>query len=342
MTDSNGESPSARRMRRLRELGRGNQLERVNTAVRQVWEQPGGPRPSRIRLRRDFLLAAEAGGRAAPMPRLIASRGVALRFYLLAVFDAQCRPPSGQPWRNTRSVTGQMGWEDLIAIDVAYSRPASGYQLPTRQNRTLSSSRIRQVKAALQKLEQLGDQALVEIPRKANGTDRNYDGFLLMKESGRGGLPTPSYYTAPAPGPGVIDIPSQFFLHGWVQVLYPSEIATWLTLRYLRSRYPRSHNESGVFLYGQPRETVFHLLRDTYEDGCRSLLEYGLIRRAQPMRPAAESEPGPTDWARLFMMAGQADQNGQIRYQPNRYQLTDQGLNSSAYAKTMTSLQARR
>src|SRR5579859_7372581 len=212
MTGSNDESPSARRVRRLRELGRGNQLDRVNTAVRQVWEQPGGLRPSRIRLRPGFLLVAEAGGRAAPMSRLIASRGVALRFYLLAVFDAQCRPPSREPWRNIRSVTGQMGWEDLIAIDAAYSRPARGYQLPTRQHRTLSSSRIRQVKAALQKLEQLGDQALVEIPRRGNGTDRNYDGFLLMMESGRGELPTPSYYTAPDPGLGVIYIPSQFFL----------------------------------------------------------------------------------------------------------------------------------
>jgi hypothetical protein len=313
----------------------------VNTAVRQVWEQPGGPRPSRIRLRRDFLLTTEDGGPAAPMPRLIASRGVALRFYLLAVFDAQCRPPSTQPWRNTRSMTGQMAWEDLIATDVAYSRPARGYQRPTRQNRTLSSSRIRQVKAALQKLEQLGDQALVEIPRKANGTDRNYDSFLLMKESGRGGLPTPNWYTAPAPGPGVIDIPNEFFLRGWVQVLYPSEIATWLTLRFLSFRYPARHNESGVFLYGQPRETVFHLLRDTYEDGCRSLLEFGLIRRAQPTRPAAESKPSPTDSPRLPMMAGQAGQNDQIRYQPNRYQLTDQGLNSSAYARTMTSLVRR-
>ena len=33
------------------------------------------------------------------------------------------------------------------------------------------------------------------------------------------------------------------------------------------------------------------------------------------------------------------DENAQIRYQPNRYQLTDEGLNSSAYAVTMTSLQ---
>ena len=148
----------------------------------------------------------------------------------------------------------------------------------------------------------------------------------------------------PATGPARTraHIPSRFFLNGWVQVLYPSEIATWLTLRFLRSRFPRSHNESGVFLYGQRRETVFHLLRDTYEDGCRSLLEFGLIRRAQPMRPAAEGEPGPIDWARPFRMAEQVDENGQIRYQPNRYQLTDKGLNSSAYAVTMTSLHARR
>jgi hypothetical protein len=140
---------------------------------------------------------------------------------------------------------------------------------------------------------------------------------------------------------GVIDIPSQFYLNGWVQVLYPSEIATWLTLRFLRSRFPCSHNASGVFLYGQPRETAFHLLRDTYEDGCRNLLEFGLIRRAQPMRRAAEGEPSPTDRDRLLMMAEQADDNGQIRYQPNRYQLTDSGLNASAYAVTMTSLRAR-
>ena len=33
-------------------------------------------------------------------------------------------------------------------------------------------------------------------------------------------------------------IPSQFFLHGGVQVLYPSEIATWLTLRFLALAVP--------------------------------------------------------------------------------------------------------
>jgi hypothetical protein len=143
----------------------------------------------------------ESGRRTAPMSRLISSKGVALRFYLLAVFDALCRQPSSEPWRNTRPVSGRMGWEDLIAVDAAYSRSARAYQLRTRQNRTLSSSRVRQVQAALRQLEELGDQALVEVPRKANGRDRDYGAFLLMKETGRGNVPTPDYYT---PGPALV------------------------------------------------------------------------------------------------------------------------------------------
>jgi hypothetical protein len=51
---------------------------------------------------------------------------------------------------------------------------------------------------------------------------------------------------------------------------------------------PRSHDESGVFLYGQVREEIFHLRCDTYEDGCRNLLEFELIRDPQPMQPTAE------------------------------------------------------
>ena len=35
------------------------------------------------------------------------------------------------------------------------------------------------------------------------------------------------------------------------------------------------------------------------------------------------------------------DENGQVHYKPNRYQLTDEGLCDNAYPKVMTSLQAR-
>jgi hypothetical protein len=341
------ETPSARRLRRLQELGRDNQITRVNAALRQVWEQPGGPRPDQVRLRPSFLLASGAGSerRAAPMSRLITSRGIALRLYLLAIFEAQCRPGTGDPRPNTRPLSSRMGWSDLIVIDAAYSRPVKAYQRHSRQNRTLDSSLDRQIKGALRTLEQPEDQALVVIPRKANGRHRDYGSFLLMDESGRGEVPTPNYYTVPSPARGVIGIPYQLFLHGWIQVLYPSEIATWLTLRFLRSVFPHSHDESGVFLFGQTREENFHLLRDTYEDGCRNLLEFGLIRHAQPMRPTAEGASEAADMARLFMMAAhlpEVDENGRMRYQPNRYQLTDNGLENDALAVSMTTCQARR
>lgn len=49
--------------------------------------------------------------------------------------------------------------------------------------------------------------------------------------------------------------------------------------------------------------------------------------------------------AEFFMMAShmmpRVDENGQVRYQPHRYQLTDEGLGGDAYAVTLTSVQAQ-
>jgi hypothetical protein len=279
------------------------------------------------------------------MSHLINSRGVALRLFLLALFEAQCRPASAEPSQNTRPLSGHMGWRDLIAIDAAWSHPDRTYLHPSRQNRTLDSSRDRQVKGALRTLEGHGDQALVAIPPKANGRHRDYARFRLMKESGRGGVLTPDYYTVPGAGEPTISIPCQFFLRGWVQVLYPSEIATWLALRVLHAMYPAKHNESGVFLYGQAREHYFRLLRDAYEDGCRNLVDFGLIRHAQPATPASAAAPEAADWARWFLTAmplPETDEDGRVRYKPNLYQLTDGGLDGGALAASMTTFQARR
>jgi hypothetical protein len=347
-----GESQPARRLRRLREQGRGRRMEQVNHAVRQVWEQPGGPRPDQIWLRRSFLHASGSGSerRDPPISRLVNPRGIALRFYLMAVFEAQCRPPQERRVKvNSRPLSGSGGWGDLFAIDAAYSRPVGRYQRPTKQNRDLETSVERQVKGALRTLEEPADSALVEIPRKQNGRDRDYDRFTLMKESGRGRVPTPDRYAVPGddtPGreQGLISMPSQFFLRGWIQVLYSSEIATWLVLRLLRSLFPRRHDESGVFLYGQVRESLFHLLRDTYEDGCRNLVDFGLIRHAPPVPPqrAGAREAESPDWATLFMLAEQRAEDGQARYQPNRYQLTDTGLDDDGLQVAMTTFQGRR
>src|SRR5690349_11510857 len=117
------ESQSARRLRRLREIS--GQMSPVNEAVRQVWDQPDGSRPAMIRIRPGFLLARGAGNerRAAPMSNLLNSRGIALRLYLLMLYEAQCRPASAEPSRNTRPLTGRRSWGEMVAIDAAWSQP---------------------------------------------------------------------------------------------------------------------------------------------------------------------------------------------------------------------------
>jgi hypothetical protein len=339
------ESQPARRLRRLRELS--SQMSRVNEAVRQVWDQPDGSRPAMIRIRPGFLVARGAGDerRGAPMSNLLNSRGIALRLYLLALYEAQCRPASAEPSQNTRPLAGRRSWGELIAIDAAWSQPDKAYLHHSIQNRDLDTSRDRQVKGALRTLEGHGDQSLVEVPFKANGRHRDYARFRLMAESGRGGTLTPEYYTMPGAGEPTISIPCQFFLRGWIQILYPSEIATWLALRVLRAVYPVKHNESGVFLYGQYREHYFRLLRDTYEDGCRNLVDFGLIRHARPDTPDPSVAPQASDWVRWFMTAmalPETDEDGRVRYKPNRYQLTDEGLERDALGVSMPTIQARR
>ncbi|REF00659.1 hypothetical protein [Thermomonospora umbrina] len=309
-------------------------MTQVNKALREVWEESDELRPDRVLLRTGFLLAEgnERRPPAAPMVRLLNPRGVALRFYLLALFEAQCRLRPGQPWKNTRPISGRMGWRDLIAVDTAYDRQTGSYQRETKQRRDPDSCRDRQIQGALRSLGEGEEQALVTVPFKANGRHRDYGAFELMSESGRGGVPTPDHYTVPDPRPGVIGIPIEFFLHGWVQVLHPSEIATWLILRHLRWRHPQSHDRAGVFLYGQTREEIYHLRSDSYEDGCRTLLELGLIREARPMSPTGGH--WPLDPA-VFAPLPEVDEHGRVRYRPNRFQLLDDGLKRDALTTSL-------
>ncbi|MEU9397974.1 hypothetical protein AB0D86_49415 [Streptomyces sp. NPDC048324] len=129
-----------------------------------------------------------------------------------------------------------------------------------------------------------------------------------------------------------IDIPRDFFLHGWVSVLYPTEIATWLTLRFLARRFPGVHNESGVYLYGEDREQWFGLRRDAYEDSCAMLLGLGLIRPAQRRTPPPEATPASTDFNTLLASIDFSQPSQPNRYEAHRYQLTDDGLREDALA----------
>ncbi|OLZ72586.1 hypothetical protein AVW11_04120 [Streptomyces amritsarensis] len=326
-----------RRFRRLKQLQDSGQVGPVNEAMKTVWQ--GGNKPERVYLRSRLLLSGPKD-LAPPLTQLLAPRGIALRFYLLSVFEAHCRLKPGEAWTSSRKLTGHLGWSDFVAVDSAYSSQKGGVYLRENvlQERDGQSSRVRQVQGALRALETVGGegQALVQVPRKKNGT-RDYEAFSLMPESGRGKLLTPADYVVPEPAArGVFSIPSDFFLQGWVQVLTPAEVATWLILQLLSQAFPAQHSESGVYLYAKRREGLFRLKRDSYEDSCNALRNLGLIREPRQPEPVATDTESPVEDVmevdpRVFDFSFMDfDLDSPPKYEPNRHQVADDGLHQPA------------
>ncbi|MFB7176871.1 hypothetical protein ACFCYI_04080 [Streptomyces sp. NPDC056257] len=316
-----------RRVRRLEQMKTNGSAGAASGTLKAFWH--GGRRPAHIVVRSALLKPVEGGPL---LTRLVLPRGVALRFYLLALFEAQCRLAVGGQWENVLPLSGPGSWSDMIASDGAYDGKSGTYMRGTRGGRAAEDLRLRQVQGALRTLEEVGgerpDQALVEIPRGSRG-QRLYPSFRLLQESGRGSHQSPDIYTVPADHwhpSKTVTIPAAFFLNGWVQVLSPSEVATWLALRVLSKWAPDKHQQSGVFLYGDARKEQFGLQRDAWEDGCQRLLDFGLIRFARPMKDGEPAvPPTPNDW---LMVLDQPEPRA--RYEPHRYQVIDEGLDQDA------------
>lgn len=323
-------------------MRRTGSVAKASEALDKIWR--AGKEPDSIVLRSVLLRADEERSR---LTKLVLPRGLALRFYLLAVFEAQCRLDTGDLWQNGRPLKGANSWSTLVAIDGAYDTASGVYNagldnMPPEllgsahaeerwRTRKLEDLELRQVKGALRTLEELGQEdSLVSIPRDMRG-QRLYEDFSLMGEGGRGYMPTPDVYSVPVRSwttAETITLPKDFFLKGWIQVLNPSEVATWLILRMLSQWAPKKHSMSGVFLTTQPRMYGFGLRDDAWENGCRRLLEFGLIRHAQlpeGLTTALKRIGDPTVTA-LF------PQRARVRrpYEPHFWQMTDNGLTKDA------------
>ncbi|WP_367540433.1 hypothetical protein [Streptomyces globisporus] len=352
MTDAR--ETNERRLRRLQQMRKTGSVAKASEALGEIWE--AGKKPDPIVLRSAFL---HAEGERSRLTKLVLPRGIALRLYLLAVFEAQCRLDAGDIWQSDRPLKGTNSWSTLVAIDGAYDTAAGAYDAALKhmppelrgsaraeerwRTRRLEELKLRQVKGALKTLEELGkEDALVSIPRSARG-HRSYEDFLLMEEGGRGDMPAPDLYTVSTrswTGTRTITLPADFFLKGWIQVLNPSEVATWLILRRMSQWAPRKHMLSGVFLTARPRMQAFGLRDDAWEDGCRRLLEFGLIRYAEPPEgpeAAVESIGDPVAKA-LFSQPYHVRQ----AYEPHYWQLTDDGLAEDAVQKLDRELTHRR
>lgn len=259
----------------------------VRSACMRIWAD-SYKFPRAIRIRRPFVLVrrkplglileaielperyAPSWGRS-PLTSLISSRGIALQLYLICLFEAQCRCRPGVEPMNNRPLQPQHGsvsWLDLLATTAVAKAPA-----------TPRDNRLRQMKKALLHLER---ELLIEIPggRHVNG---RFQGFRLLNESG---LPTETRslvrYTVPTEEEDTIELPVDFFLNGWVHVLSPAEIATYLMLLDLRKQHREVHDSHGIFSPTHIREGIYGLSRDSYESH-RSLVKFGLIEKMPNM-----------------------------------------------------------
>jgi len=200
----------------------------------------------------------------------------------------------------------------MIAVDAEGRRR-------TKEYRTALDNRIRQMKGALTTLEQNG---LVDVHRVAS--TRQYAGFDVMRESGRGDLPTPNTYTVPKANEGALHIPSEFWLSGWIHVLQPSEIATWLMFRHLAYMYFSHHARDGVYIYGDDRETKYGIKRDAYEAHA-ILTDLGLLERLDGI-----TVNDKTITIRV-----------RDKYEPHHFRVTDAGLDAPAVPRILAILDER-
>ncbi|WP_328419183.1 hypothetical protein [Streptomyces sp. NBC_00443] len=339
------ETTDERRLRRLQQMRKTGSVTTASKALDGIWK--AGKKPDSIILRRTLL---RADGERSRLTKLVLPRGIALRFYLLAAFEAQCRLDTGEPWQNVLPLKGAGSWSTLVAIDGAYDTVLGTYdttleQMPAElrgstqaedrwRKRKLEALRLQQVKGALRTLEELGQEdALVNMPRGARG-QRLYENFSLMEEGGRGDRKIPDFYTVPDPqgsAAQTIALPKDFFLKGWIQLLNPSEVATWLILRMLSQWASKKHHTSGVFLTTRSRMRWFGLRDDAWEDGCQRLLDFGLIRHAEPFDPGDLLEGAGTDPVMKMLFS----QPVHVRqpYEPHFWQMVDGGLAKDAAQK---------
>jgi hypothetical protein len=181
-----------------------------------------------------------------------------------------------------------MGWLDLIASETAAAK------LPATKRDNL----LRQFKRGLVHLEK---ERLVVLSGGPQSNGR-FEAFRLLNESGslsKNGsevpysIPQDPYLDIPRKAylangltelgndqfssDPIISIPVDFFLNGWVHVLSPAELVTYLMLRDLGRR---CGTDQGVFICGKPREQFYGLRRDVYESH-RLLNLYGLIEKVE-------------------------------------------------------------
>ncbi|MFJ5803786.1 hypothetical protein [Streptomyces decoyicus] len=266
------------RLANLQALRHSGELTDVTALALKIWSR--GERPEAVRVRIAYLRNAEfkaVADERKPLPvaerplaaRLIAPKGVALKFHLMQLFAAQCQAKPGKTWKSPYPVEPtpleSTCWMGLIAAGAKYEGP--GIQVSSE-----AVNKRRQLTEALKKLETL---RLVRRAPSKRGLPR---GFALLCENGGSTSAAPVPYTVPTPDESFIELPVDFFTRGWVQLLNTSEIVAllmWLDLLKFGGRVT-TEKVPYAYVTGEDRQGWYGLGREAYETH-QPLRAFGLL-----------------------------------------------------------------
>lgn len=252
----------AARANALAAMQRSGELAAAVKSLRELWDE--GRQPPVVRIRRGYYWHSEPRtvvSERKPLPRaerppaaqMIDSRGIALKLHLVMLFAAHCQAAERSRWKTRISVEPQevepVSWMGLMAAH-AVSNEGAGVQV-----RSSVENKARQIVSGLQKLRDLD---LLLLPR--SGKPRPYSRIELLRESGGSTAAAPIPYKVPTAG-GVIALPVEFFTRGWVYLLSPSEIVSYLMWQDV-NQHPRFDEP---FITAAERAGQFGLGREAYE-----------------------------------------------------------------------------
>lgn len=236
---------------------------------------------NQIRIRHGFVrvnfpTVPDVSDRSAPQPehrppstRLMSPNGIALRFYLIALLEAQSRTSPGDRAAGTetplRRETGtDIGWCDYIASTAT----ASG------RGKHLMGVLDKKLRQLQNTLDRLKFEHLVELPNDV-AKQGKHEGFILMSDDGLRNR-TNAQYRVPVEEEEFFTVPASLFTNGWIFVLEDSELALLLIAARLRHK----HGDMSVRLPAAPRLLNYGLSRDAFE--AHSMLDWmGLLEVEQ-------------------------------------------------------------
>lgn len=246
----------------------------------KLWETGGrrnetrrGLRPKAILIRNGFVAAAATDVHGPVLARLVQSKGLQLRLYLLMLFDAQCRHNPGARVHNVRTVSPSSGglyasWRQLVLSAGTRPHECAGPYPPVTARRL----RERQIKEAMVALEER--HRLLQIGVTAAGRQRrDFDHITVLSEISTRDEQARYSITEE----DCFSVPTEFFTGLWIFALTDAELACYLALRWAAAQArPRSNRD--FFITSRRRVAELRLTRSTW-NCIEPLRAYGLITR---------------------------------------------------------------